>query len=393
MPGRKKKQSEEDDKIFRRPRGEGSVRLRSDGRYEVRVPLGNKKYKTGYFKTERDAERARRRWLNELEQGKLVTAKDQLLQDYMLYWLDIKQASLREVTLSLYERMLRLHIHPTLGQVKLQKVTGDMIQLLYSKMLKDGYSHNSVRLVHRIINCALNDAVKWKKIPSNPAKEVSQPRQRKHEMHVLDLEQAKIFLEAAKKSRFDCLLTLALVVGMRRGELLALRWSDVDLDRAQLRVHRSLSYFPDPKTKHNKFKEEKAKTAAGERMINLPAFVVESLRQHRKQQDEERLKCGDAWLDYDLVFCTLHGSYLDPSMVFDKFKEILKEAGLPDMRFHDLRHSAATILLSMGVNVKIIQELLGHGSVTITLDIYSHVLPSMQQVVMEDLNSRYLDRE
>jgi integrase len=358
----------------------------------VRVPLGNGKYKTGYFKTEREAERARRRWLNELEQGKLVTAKDQLLKDYLLYWLDIKQASLREVTLSTYARYMHYRLIPVLGHVKLQKLTGDMIQLLYSNMLKDGYSQNTVRLVHRVLNCALNDAVKWKKIASNPAKEVSPPSPVRREMHVLDLEQAKVFLEAAKKSRYDCLLTLALVTGMRRGELLALRWSDVDFDRAQLSIHRSLSYFSDPKTGHHKFKEEKTKTAAGKRLVSLPDFVIDSLWQHRKQQAEERLKCGDAWLDYDLVFCTQHGSYLDRMNVVRVFKKILKEAGLPDMRFHDLRHSAATILLSMGVNAKIVQELLGHGSITITLDVYSHVLPSMQRSVMEDLNSRYLDR-
>jgi integrase len=164
---------------------------------------------------------------------------------------------------------------------------------------------------------------------------------------------------------------------MRQGELLALRWSDVDLERRILLVCRTVDYIA-----HYGHVETGPKTESGLRQIVLPAFMIDVLRQHRIEQLELRLKVGDAWEDRDLVFCDLHGGYLNSRYLLKMFDRLLESAGLPHMHFHDLRHSAASILLSMGANPKVIQELLGHSEMSITLGTYSHLFPTMQEEAM-----------
>ena len=174
------------------------------------------------------------------------------------------------------------------------------------------------------------------------------------------------------------LLVLALTTGMRRGELLALRWSDIDCEGQNLQVRRTVDFIA-----RYGYVENEPKTVRGRRKILLPAFVVEMLKRHRISQLEQKLKVGESWLDLDLVVCGLEGNYLNPRYLLKLFDKLLQEAGLPHMRFHDLRHSAATILLSMGVHAKVVQELLGHSTISMTMDVYSHVLPSMQKDAMD----------
>jgi len=171
---------------------------------------------------------------------------------------------------------------------------------------------------------------------------------------------------------------VALTTGMRRGEILALRWSDINLEEGSIQVKRTVDYIT-----HYGYVETEPKTARGWRKILLSSFVVEMLNAHRLAQMEERHKAGDKWIDKNLVFCGLLGDFFNPNYLLRVFKKVLDEAGLPRMRFHDLRHSAATILLSMGVNMKVVQELLGHSDISITLGRYSHLLPSMQKDVTD----------
>jgi len=178
--------------------------------------------------------------------------------------------------------------------------------------------------------------------------------------------------------RFEALLTIALTTGMRKGELLALRWQDIDVANRSLHIRRSVNRFPG-----YGFVENEPKTTTSRRKIVLPLFAIEALKQHKAFQDEARQKVGTAWQDHDLVFCNTIGGFQDVKHLRVSFKRLLKEAGLPEIRFHDHRHSAATILLSMGVNVKVIQELLGHSQTSMTLDIYTHVLPGMQNEAMD----------
>ena len=194
-------------------------------------------------------------------------------------------------------------------------------------------------------------------------------------MRALTPEQVKRFLEAIKGHRWEALFTLALATGMRRGELLGLKWQDITFSEGILQVRRVLSRLPRMMGKG--YIEAEPKTNKSRRSIVLPAFAREALQQHRLRQAEARTGAGEVWNDRDLVFCTGTGLPLNPNRVVESLKNVLQEAGLPIIRFHDLRHSAATLLLGLGVHPKVVQELLGHSQMGMTLDVYSHVLPTM----------------
>jgi integrase len=271
-----------------------------------------------------------------------------------------------------YEKIIRLYIVPELGDVQLQKLTPGQVQALYTKIWKRGLSSKTVNSIHGLLHKALDDAVKAGLVARNVCESVTAPRVIKRRAKPLTVEQARQLFEAARGHRLEVLLTLAVVTGMRRGELLALRWSDVDLERRVLLVCRTVDYIA-----HYGHIETEPKTESGLRQIALPAFMIDVLKQHRIEQLELRLKVGIAWEDRDLVFCDLHGGYLNSRYLLKMFDRLLKDAELPHMHFHDLRHSAASILLSMGVNPKVIQELLGHSETSITLGTYSHLFPTM----------------
>lgn len=278
-------------------------------------------------------------------------------------------------------------IIPELGHVKLQKLTSEMFQSLYAKWKKEGMSPHTIRLIHTIIGKALRDALKWKKLSFNPVKDAVPPRVEKREMTVLDLNQAKVLLEQAQGTRFECLLQVALL-GLRRGELLGLKWQDLDFEKAELKVQRSLSYISNPDTGHYEFVEHEPKSATSRRVIHLPRFVIDALQKHHEMQLQQKADAPQ-WKNRDLVFCNRNGEYLKPPRVLDGFKQLLKQAELPEIRFHDLRHSAATIWLALGINPKVIQELLGHSNIRVTLDVYSHVLPTMHKEAMDSLDASF----
>jgi integrase len=220
--------------------------------------------------------------------------------------------------------------------------------------------------------------VLWSLAARNVCGVVPPPRLVKSEKQSLTLEQAHRLLESVRGHRLEMLLTLALTTGLRRGEMLAIRWTDVDLEHQTVKVQRTVAYIL-----RYGYVENEQKTAAGRRVVLLPSFVVDMLKEHRVEQLEARLKVGSAWEDRDLLFTDLRGGYFNPRYLGKSMKRVIAEAGLPpDITLHTLRHSAATILLSMGVPLKVIQELLGHSSYAITADIYTDVLPSMQKEAM-----------
>jgi len=231
MPGKNKDESSKQNR--KNAYGEGSVFQRSDGRWVAKVPLGDGKHKTGYFEKQRDAEKAKRQWLNDLEQGRLVTAKDQLLSEYLEYWLKMKKTLVRETTYAHYQYFVETFIVPYLGHIKVQKLTSDMLQSYYTKLFEERqFSANTIRFIHSIIRGALKDAVKWKRLPFNPASDATPPHDDRGEMSVLTLEQAQRLLNVVDSMKFKCILTLAIATGMRRGELLGLRWSDIDWEKS-----------------------------------------------------------------------------------------------------------------------------------------------------------------
>ena len=360
-------------KSRRRGRGEGSVFQRKDGRWVVQVELGDGKRKQFYVTSQSEGIKKLREVQHELEQGTLPTGPQQTVRQYLQYWLEeVHRPTLFVGTYVKYRVFVYKHLIPALGHLRLQKLTPQHVQSLYRQKEQE-LSPGTIRLMHSVLRKALDTAVRWNLLARNVCDVVSPPREEKREMQTLTVEQAHKLLALVREHRLEMLLTMALVTGMRRGELLALRWSRVDLEGQSVHVSRTVGYV----TGYG-YVEAEPKTTAGKRVVMLPSFVVDMLRQHRAQQQEARLRVGSAWEDRDLVFVNRRGGYLNPAYLLVVFKKVLAQAGLPHMRFHDLRHSAATILLSMNVHPKIVQEILGHSDISMTLNIYSHVVPSMQ---------------
>lgn len=253
--------------------------------------------------------------------------------------------------------------------------------------MQEGLSPTTVISFHKMLHLALDKAVHWGLVPRNVRDAVESPYVKRYEIQPLNSEQIQQFLTAARGNRLEALFVLALATGMRRGELLALKWPDINFSAGTLQVRRILTHMPAKLNGKGGYVEAEPKTEKSRRSISLASFALEHLKQHRVRQLEEKLKAGPVWKDNDLVFSSTLGGHLHTSRIlFTQFKQLLKKAGLPDIRFHDLRHSSATMLLSLGVHPKVVQEILGHSQISMTMDIYSHVLPTMQREAMSKLN-------
>ena len=369
--------------MARRGHGEGSIYQRKDGRWVANIMLENRKRKYIYGKTRKEVQEKLKVALRELEQGTLVTGPQQTVAQYLHEWLMVHKQVIRPRSYERYEAIIRLHLVPKLGKLPLQKLTGQHLQRLYTEKLESGLSSTTVSAIHSMLHTALDDAIKLDILTRNVCEAVSPPRKVHKEMKPLHPEQVRQLLEAAKGHPQEALFILALATGMRRGELLGLKWQDINFERSVLQVQRALTRMPTGLG----YKETEPKTRKSRRSIVLTAFAVEALKKHQARQLEMKKAAGDAWEEHDYVFCTTIGKHLHPGHdVLEELKKLLKKAGLPDVRFHDLRHSTATLLLSKGVHPKVVQEILGHSEISMTLDTYSHVLPTMQKAAMEGLN-------
>jgi integrase len=278
----------------------------------------------------------------------------------------------RPVTFAKYEPIVCNHVKPSLGRLKLTALTPAHVRGLYREKLDGGLSPRTVHYAHVTLNKALKQAVSDGLIPRNVCEAVKPARPQKREIAPLSPEQARRFLEACRGERLEALFVLAVHTGMRQGELLGLHWENVDLEAGTLRVRRTLAQTNDGPML------SAPKSAKSRRRIKLAGAAVGALTRHRATQNAERLRLGGFWEDRGLVFPNRNGGFLSPYLLTDgPLKRPLERAGLPPIRFHDLRHTCATILLSRGVHAKLVQELLGHATISITLDTYSHVLPGM----------------
>jgi integrase len=368
----------------RRGNGEGSIYQRKDGRWTATITLegeGGRRRKSFYGKTRKEVQEQLKIALREQQQGMLIATPQQTVEQFLAQWLEDHKAALRIRSYERYEELTRLHIIPVLGHHQLQKLTPQHVQAFYTRKLKEGLSSTTVNGLHAMLHKALDDAVRYNLIARNVCDAVTPPRRGHFEIQPLSMEQAQQFLAIAKGHSLEALFVLAITTGMRRGEILALKWQDITFSQNMLQVRRVFTRRPG-----NRYIEAEPKTEKSRRSILLAPIVVTLLKQHRARQREAKLKAGAQWQDLDLVFCTSFGTPLNPSKVVDRFKTLLKRGGLPPIRFHDLRHSAATILLSLGVHPKVVQELLGHNQISMTMDIYSHVLPGMQKDAMAKLN-------
>jgi len=363
--------------MSKRGDGEGSIYQREDGRWCAQASIAGRR-RTIYGKTRKAVQAKLRALLSDADRGLLPPTERVTVDEYLARWIeDVVAPSVRPRTLEWYQYALKGHLSPTIGHLKLTRLQPAHLQEMYTRMLSKGHAPKTVRNVHGVIHRALSQALTWNLVSRNVADAVQPPRPKRQEMKVLNPDQVRTLLSTSKGTMWGTFLHLALSTGMRLGELRGLQWRDVNLDRGDLHVRRQ--YGVD-----RRFSEPK--TGKGRRRIALPTSVVESLQEHKRLQAQDRELIGSDYVDQDLVFATPLGRPLPYSTVQGNHKRLLAQAGLPDVRFHDLRHTAATLLLLEGVHPKVVQERMGHSQIAMTLDTYSHLLPSMDREAADRLD-------
>lgn len=361
----------------------GQIIKRGERNYIVRIFLGrDTNGKRDYLNqtvkgTKKDAQALLNKLLREKDMGTLLEPSRESLNDYLDRWLEAAaKPRLRASSYSDYERLLKYYIRPELGATPLQKLTALNIQAVYAGMSARNLSPRTVQYTHRILRNALEQAVKWRLLTYNPAQHIELPKQERRKMHFMTDEESRRFLTAARTSLHYAFFTLMLSTGLRPSEALALRWQDVDLNRHAVRITRTVRrhggvwLFDEPKTKKSR------------RVVDYPVSLNEVLREHRAKQAE---LIGES----ELVFPSLEGTPLhEKNMLTRYYRPLLKAVRLPEkMRLYDLRHTHASLLLLAGVHPKVVSERLGHSSVVITLDTYSHIVPSLQREGAAKLSS------
>ncbi|HEU5376559.1 MAG TPA: site-specific integrase [Ktedonobacteraceae bacterium] len=374
--------------MSRRTQGEGSVYLRKDGRAAASAMYEGKRI-TKYGKTKKEAKEKLDAYLADLRAGKVVMGPKQTVERYLTHWLeDERRLRIALTTLMRYRSSLKVHIIPALGHIELSKLSREHVQSFYADLLDGGLAPASIRRVHSLLSSALKDAVRHEIIARNPCQYVTLPRGEDFQAKALTQEEAARLIEVARGHRLWFLILMAMTTGARLGELLALRWVDLNEETGKLRIGRSVARV------QGVGRIEKApKTKSGRRPVRLPQVILRSLEAQRDYIRGVRLAAGPCWKDHDLVFPNRVGDHMDHWVVLRSFKQLVEKAGLPVMRFHDLRHSAATLLLAAGVNVKVVQEMLGHADIRTTLGMYGHVLPDMQKDASDKMDDLFGDAQ
>jgi integrase len=341
--------------------------------------------------TKRQADAFLSGMLAEIEAGRYFDPTKLTVGEYLEKWLeDDARIGVALKTYERYSDIVRRHIIPALGQIPLDRLKPLHVQSYYSQALatgrldgKGGLSSRTVLHIHRLLHEALKQAVRWQLLVSNPCDLVEPPRPETKQMQVLDERQTLQLLDALRGNPLYTPILVSVTTGLRRGELLALRWTDVDLVSAKLHVQQAMV-----ESRDRTITFKSPKTPRSRRVVTLPQHTNKALKRHKKDQNQIRLALGESYHDNGLVFATPTGDPLSPDSFSQSFRTVTKRCGLP-IRLQDLRHTHATQLLRQGIHPKVVSERLGHSSVAITLDIYSHVVRGMDEAAAESIDRAY----
>jgi integrase len=345
---------------------------------------GRRRQKRVSAPTKRECEAKVREVLNQADAMPFSNEGKTSFAEYVAHWLKSVEPSPRPATFRRYRDMLNHHAVPQIGHIKLVKLSPMDLQRLYADRLDSGLSSTTVHHLHVVLHRVMKQAMRWGMVQRNVTEMIDPPRRTFPEITTWNAEQVAKFLEVGDQHHLAAFWRLALLTGMRRGELLGLKWEDIDLERGTLAVRRTLS-----RGKGGTWEIGQPKTTSGRRSIALPQSCVTALRKHRVTQNTERLHLGELWEDHDFVFTNRTGEPLHVNSMALQFEKLTRAAQLPKIRFHDLRHTSATLLLAKGVHPKIVQERLGHADISMTLNRYSHVTPDMQRLAADTLDEAF----
>lgn len=393
----------------RRDRGAGSVRERSNGSWEGRYKYtdevtGKQLSKSVYAATKAEVKRKLKELIDKIEnappeEDEYVKPSAITFGEWLDTWMkEYKKNGVSPATYNSYHQNIENHIRPALGEIPIQKLRPDHIQTLLNDLTRGKGKKQpplaswTVIKVKNIISGAFEQAIRNQIVPYNPARASVPPKLEQKDIRILTEEEQKKFMEAVKGHRLEALYLFALATGMRRGEILALTWDCIDMKNLNISVKGSVNRIKDPDTKVSKMIYSDPKTKSGKRQIPVLPNLVPVLLEHKSRQDAERTAAGSAWNPRNLVFCSNVGTVIEPRRVAMTMDKMAKKAGLPHFTFHALRHTFATRMMESGVPAKVVQEILGHSDVTLTLNTYSHVVGSTAHEQMEKINGLFEDR-
>ncbi len=379
----------------KRGNGEGSISRRSDGRWQACVSLGRNddgKLRRQYFygKTRKEVADKINEAIKKIHQNSFIDRKDNpSVGAWLFEWLwSYKRSSVKPKTFDQYETLARIHLQPQIGEIKLVDLTTDHVQRLINRMHKAGLSRRTIELTKVVLHAALKQAQRNKLVFENVCDNVVLPRKETSAIRVLDIDEQARLIDALEENYIGRGLLLALYTGMRRGEVLALKWDDYDKEKGYISVNKSLGRVRTYSESGNKTElvVGTPKTEKSKRIIPLVDKAVELLEKHRICQNEYREFVGNFYDDQGLIFSSSNGGYMDPGNFNRKLNKVTKELGMESLSPHVLRHSFATRGLEAEVSLKAMQELLGHSSITVTGNIYTHLLEEQKRKEVEKLN-------
>lgn len=367
----------------KRGQNQGSITQRADGTWHARITIpATGRRKSFYGKTRLEVETKMTAALADLGQGILPSAR-QSVAEYLAWWLEhVVKSNRRPSTYRFYEQQVRIHLIPGLGRIELGKLTAAQVDAFFAQQRRAGCSTATIDASRRTLRAALSKAVQKEQLQRNVVKLTEAPGSEHREMQVFDADGVRRFLDAVSGDPHEALYVLALTTGLRKSELLGLRWCDIDTVQRVLVVRGQLQYLD------GRAQLVAPKTAQAYRVVPLPALAIEALNSHRERQERWRVAAGEHWRDtFGLVFTSKQGNPHNPRNVFTYFQRKLAKAGLPPMRFHDLRHSYASLLVTQGVDVRTLSELMGHSQITVTLSIYTHSTVARKHEAVRSLDT------